>query len=788
MALTNLTKFLFILSLVWLSHYSLAQQKYTINGYTKDAENGEELIGVTVYVNELKVGTATNVYGFYALSLPPGDYTLIFSSVGYQTVTKQISLTKNETFNVELPVEVTSLDEIVISDDPIDANVTDISMSRNELDIKQVKKLPALFGEPDIIKTIQMMPGVITAGEGTSSFFVRGGSADQNLILIDEAPVYDPSHLFGLFSVFNADVIKDSELYKGGIPARYGGRLSSILEVRTKDGNNKKLGGAAGIGTLASRFMLEGPIRKEKSSFIISGRRSYADLFLKAAGEENLVHFYDVNAKVNWKHNNNNRFFAALYLGRDVFNFDDTFGFDWGNTTGTFRWNHLFNDRLFSNTSLIVSNFDYALEFDDAVQGFSWTSNLQEFSFKEDLNYYLNTRNELQFGYHLTYRRFSPGKISPTSDASIFDTQEIQNDYALDHSIYIGNEQRLTDRLTLSYGARLSIFQNVGKSDVYLYEDPQDNIDIVRTDTLHYDHLETIKTYVNIEPRFAARFMINPQSSLKVSYNRMVQNTHLISSGTVPIPFNTWSPSNYYLKPQLADQVAIGYFRNFKDNTLEFSVESYYKDIDNVTDFADNAQLFFNRDLPTEYRQGDSWSYGLELMLQKKEGRFTGFASYTWSKTERKIDGVNLSKPFLANYDRRHVFNIVGTYDLNDKWSFGGSFTYSTGRPITVPAGRYKYGDVYQVDYISERNGYLLPDFHRLDLSATLTPRKNKDRKWKGSWVFSLYNAYSRKNAFTIYTRLQQDDEGNITNGNVKEARMISLFPVLPSVTYNIQF
>lgn len=781
---------LLALPLCLCSRYTQAQnKKHTLNGYVKDAENGEELIGVTVYVTELKTGTATNVYGFYALSLPPGQYHIIFSSVGYKNVEKEVDLDKDQSFNVELPVEVTTMQEVVISDDPIDANVTDVKMSRNEIDVKQVKKLPALFGEPDIIKTIQMMPGVISAGEGTSSFFVRGGSADQNLILIDEAPVYDPSHLFGLFSVFNADVIKDSELYKGGIPARYGGRLSSILEVRTKDGNNKKLSGAAGIGTLASRFMLEGPIRKEKSSFIISGRRSYVDVFLKAAGEDNLVHFYDVNAKVNWKHNNNNRFFAALYLGRDVFNFNDTFGFDWGNTTSTFRWNHLFNDRLFSNTSLIVSNFDYALELDDAVQGFKWTSNLQEFSVKEDLNYFINPKNELEFGYHLTYRRFSPGRITPTSDASIFEPVKIQNDYALDHALYLGNEQKVTDNLTLSYGVRLSIFQNIGESDVYIYEDPKDNIDINRIDTVHYDNFETIKTYINIEPRFSARYLIDAESSVKLSYNRMVQNTHLISSGTVPIPFNTWSPSNYYLKPQLADQVAVGYFRNFRDNTLEFSVESYYKDIDNVTDFADNAQIFFNRDLSTEFRQGDSWSYGLELMLQKKEGKLTGFASYTLSKTQRKVPGVNLDKPFLANYDRRNVFNIVATYDMNEKWSFGANFTYSTGRPTTVPAGRYEYGGVYQVDLISERNGYLLPDYHRMDISATLTPRKNKERKWKSSWVFSLYNVYSRKNAFTIYTRVKQDDDGNIIgDGKEKEARLISLFPLLPSVTYNIQF
>jgi hypothetical protein len=771
-----------------ISSVSYGQQRFTINGYVKDAENGEELIGATVLVKELSTGAVTNVYGFYAVSLPSGNYTIVYSYIGHLSIERSIQLNENLVFNAELPVEVTQMDEIIITDEPIDANVTDIKMSRNELNINQVKKLPALFGEPDIIKTIQMLPGVISAGEGTSSFFVRGGSADQNLILIDEAPIYDPSHLFGLFSVFNADVIKDSELYKGGIPSRYGGRLSSILEVRTKDGNNKRVGGAAGLGLLASRFMLEGPIRKDKSSFIISGRRSYVDLFLKAAGEKNAVHFYDVNAKANWKHNNNNRFFLALYLGRDVFNFDNTFGFDWGNTTGTFRWNHLFNDRLFSNTSIIASHFDYKLELDDPAQGFEWTSNLQELSFKQDLNYFLNPSNELEFGYHLTWRQFSPGKLSPTSEKSLFAELELDKMYALDHALYLGNQQKLSNRITLRYGLRVSIFQNIGEQDVVIYADPKNNIAPERIDTVSYGAFETIKTYVNFEPRISARYLLNTSSSLKVSYNRMAQNTHLISSGTVPIPFNTWSPSSPYLEPQLADQIAFGYFKNIKNNSIEFSTEVYYKDIQNVTDFADNAQLFFNDDLITEYRQGTSWSYGLELMAQKKEGDLTGFISYTYSKTERKVPDVNNDLSFLANYDRRNVFNVVATYDMNERWSFGANFTYSTGRPITLPSGKYEY-DSYQVDLITERNGYKLPDFHRLDLSTTFVPKKNIGRKWQSSWVFSIYNAYNRKNTFTYYTRVKQDDDGNLLgDGTEKEARQISLFPILPSITYNIRF
>ena len=765
-----------------------SQDKATLNGYIRDADNGEELIGVAIYIPELKAGSVTNAYGFYSITVPRGTYEIQFSYLGYkfQSITKE--LTGNSSFNVSMESEATVIEEIVVSDKRIDENVVSLQMSKNTLDLTQVRKLPALFGETDIIKNIQMLPGVITAGEGTSSFYVRGGSADQNLILNDEAPIYDPSHLFGLFSVFNADVIKDSELYKGGIPARFGGRLSSILEVRTKDGNNKNFAGAGGIGSMASRIMVEGPLVKEKSSFILSARRSYVDLFLKAANEDNLVHFYDVNAKVNWKINNKNRFFAAFYAGRDVFKFSDTFGFAWGNMTGTFRWNHLFNDRLFSNTSVILSNFDYKLELDDAVEGFRWLSNLQELSVKNDLSYFINSNHELSFGYHITGRRFSPGRITPNSTGSIFSEVEMQHMYAIDHALYLSDQHRLSDRITLDYGFRLSFFQNVGKSDVYLYDDPFDNTNINRTDTVHYGAWKNIKTFVNLEPRAAIRYLLGEGQSLKLSYNRMVQNTHLIAAGTVPVPFNTWNPSGYYLEPQVADQVAVGYFRNFQDNIYEFSAEAYYKDIQNVTDFADNASIFFNQDLSTEFRQGKAWSYGVELMLNKTRGKLTGAVGYTLSKAMRKIPGVNLDRPFVANYDRRHVVNIQAAYDMNPRWTMGATFTYSTGRPITLPTGKFEYQN-YHPDVISERNGYRLPAFHRLDLSATFTPNKHPNRRWKGQWVFSVYNAYNRKNPFTIYTRITKNDDGDVIgDGSTKEARLIYLFPILPSITYNFKF
>jgi hypothetical protein len=508
---------------------------------------------------------------------------------------------------------------------------------------------------------------------------------------------------------------------------------------------------------------------------------------LKAANTDNGVLFYDLNGKVNWRSSNKNRFFVSAYSGRDRLTFDGgDAAFGWGNSTATFRWNHLFNDKVFSNATIIASNFDYSLEVKDPGFGFKWTSNLQELAAKYDFTYYANTRNELTFGYHLTGRRFSPARIEPTED-SYFIKTVFDKMYGLDHALYVSNQQKVNDKLSLDYGVRLSVFQNVGKADVFLYEDPQDNASPQHTDTLHFGAWESIKTYVNLEPRLGILYRVSPRESVKLSYNRMVQNTHLITSGSVPLPFNTWNPSNYYLKPQLADQYALGYFRNFRDNMFEVSVETYYKDIQHVTDFADNAEIMLNRNLSTEYRQGDSWSYGAEFMLNKTEGRLTGMVSYTWSKTMRKIPDVNNGKAFPASYDRRNVLNINGAYELNRRWTFGATFTYSTGRPTTIPAGRYEIGD-YQVDLVTERNGYRLFDFHHLDLSATLHPKRSEHKRFKGEWVFAVYNVYNRKNVFTLYTRAVQDDDGNVADPTDREIRMIYLFPILPSVTYNFKF
>ncbi len=791
---------LIFLSLIFLTGWyqcAVAQQKFTLNGYVKDATNGEELIGVTVLIKESGIGVVSNVYGFYAISLPADTYNVEFSYVGYQSLTQTILLKSNRELNVSLQPSVTEMQEVVISEERSDEfkNVERIEMSRNDIPVDLVKKTPALFGEPDIIKTVQMMPGVISAGEGTSGYFVRGGGADQNLILIDEAPIYDPSHFFGLFSVFNADVIKDSELYKGGIPAQFGGRLSSILEVRTKDGNNQQLSGSGSIGLLASKVMLEGPIANENSSFLLSARRSYADVFLQFANDEDLrenkVYFYDINAKVNWKPDNKNRFFLAGYAGRDNFNFNNLFGFNWGNMTGTFRWNHLFSEKLFSNTTLIASNFDYTLESKQAASEFEWSANLQEFSLKQDFNYFVNPKNILSFGLQATYRSFSPGKIVPGSEDSFYGNTEMAKMYAMDYALYLSNEQQVTQRLSLLYGLRLSVFQNVGETTIYEYAKNEqgipNNLNIRVTDSTYYRSMEPIKTFAKLEPRFSARYLLGNNNSLKLSYNRMVQYVHLLSNSTVPVPFNTWTPSSPYLNPQLADQLAVGYFHNFQENMYAFSVETYYKKMQDVTDFADNANLLLNQDAPVEYRQGEGESYGLELFLQKNKGRLTGFASYTLSKTDLDIPGVNRGQAFPANYDRRHVGNVMANYSLDDRWSIGSTFTYSTGRPFTLPVGRYQFDD-YNVDLFSNRNSYRLPDFHRLDLSGNYEPRRNANRRWKTSWNFAIYNAYNRRNPFTIYTQSIKDEDGRVIDPDKKEARMVYLFPILPSVSYKITF
>lgn len=764
--------------------------QFTISGFLRDAATGETLLYASIQDEASGNGTTTNLYGFYSLTLPAGKRKIIFSYVGYSSHAVEIDLSQNQELNITLEAAGETLQEVVVEARAADEAVQEVRMSRVDVPVTDIKKLPSLLGEPDIIKMVQTLPGVTSAGEGTSSFYVRGGSADQNLILIDEAPVYEVSHFFGLYSVFNSDIIKSAELYKGGIPAKYGGRLSSLLEVTTRDGNNQRLSGSGGLGLLAAKASLEGPIGSDKASFILSGRRSYADVFMSMSEDlkDNLMSFHDINAKVSWKPNQNNRLFLAAYSGRDAMSFDGNFGIDWGNTTATLRWNHLFSDRLFSNLSLVYSNFDYKLGDEAGVDAFVWEADQQEFSVKLDNSLFLSAGLKLHFGYQGIYRQFTPGEITPNDPNSIFRAVSLDQQYAIDHSLYAGIEQKISDRLSLEYGLRYNIFQQLGEGTIYYYDQPDDRLDLTIRDSVHYGKMDPIITYSNPEPRFSARYLVNSSSSLKFSYNRMVQNIHLMSNSTVPIPFNTWAPSSPHLAPQKADQIALGYFQNLRDNSLEFLVEAYYKTMKDVTEFADHADIFFNEHLAKEFRQGEGTSYGLELYLRKAKGRLRGFTSYTWSKTEMTIPDVNEGKAFAANHDRRHQLNMALTYDINDKWNVGANFTYASGRPITLPTGSFTF-DNYHINYYSERNGYRLPSLHRLDLSATLEPRKNADKRWKNSYNFGIYNVYNRKNPFTIYTRKKQDDDGNIIgDGNEREARMIYLFGILPYASWSFHF
>lgn len=812
----NLIFSVFCSLLLLTSTFTLhAQQKYTISGYIKDKKNGEDLIGATIAVKETGVATSTNAYGFFSLTLPEGTYTINIQYIGYKQQTSTIELNKNQTLNYSLAEESIQTEEVVITERKVDANVSELKMSKVDININQLKKLPALFGEPDLIKLVQLQPGVVSAGEGTSAFFVRGGAADQNLILYDEAPIYDPSHVGGLLSAFNSSIIKTSELYKGGIPAQYGGRLSSVLDIRSIDGNNRKPTGGVSLGVLAARANVQGPIgpqlfkrpRKDssgveedkpaKASFMLSGRRSLVGyLFLiNPQTRENDVYFYDLNAKVNYNINAKNRVFISTYLGRDVLKFGNNFNFNWGNSTATVRWNHIFNSKLFSNSTFIASRYDYSLGINNI---FTWNAGINEFTLKQDFNYYINPKNTLSFGFNTAYREFQPGDFLGARP-QIPDTR-LERLAAWDNALYISNKQDVSSRLSFEYGVRLSIFSNIGSQNgtkLFTYRDPRNIQNIQRVDSSQYGSFEHIQTFINPEPRASARYMLDPQSSIKVSYNRMVQNVHQIISGIVPLPTSFWLPSTKYLKPQIADQFAGGYFRNFKDNMFEFSVEGFYKNMQNAVDFADNSNVFLNPDLPVYIRQGRAWSYGTEFFLIKSKGRLTGQIGYTLSWAERQIDGVNNNRRYFSTYDRRNTINTVATYELSKRWSVGATFTYQTGRPVTLPTGRYIVEGV-PIDIISERNGFRLPDFHRLDLSATLKSKQKPNRTWNSELTFSIYNVYNRKNPFTIAVQPTTTDvrnsDGTIGPGDpipgvqTREAVLTYVFPILPAVGYTFNF
>lgn len=783
-----------------ISSEGIAQSQHTISGYIRDSNTGEEMIGATVVVVEMPgTGTVSNVYGYYSLTLPEGSYTLKFNFIGYEPIVRQIDLTRKIKLDINLAEENLRLDEIVIQSEKPEDNISDVKMSREKLQVEKIKTLPALFGEVDLVKTLQLLPGIQSAGEGTTGLFVRGGSADQNLILLDEATVYNAAHFLGFFSVFNADAIKNVEIYKGGIPARFGGRLSSILDIQMKEGNNKKFAMSGGLGTISSRLTLEGPIVKDKSSFIISGRRTYADMFLRLSPNEdvnsNLLYFYDLNAKANYRIDEKNRIFVSGYFGRDVFDFDDTFGLDWGNATVTTRWNHLFNDRLFLNTTVLFSNFGYGFDIDDGAQNFEWKSNLREWSAKVDFTYFINPGNTLTFGANAILHRFAPATITP-GDNSIFTDFSLDNRYALEHALYVGNDHKINEKLFIQYGLRYSIFENIGPGKVFLYEEGVPGSDETLIDSVRYDRLERINLYHGLEPRFSARYMLNQQSSVKASYNRMRQYIQIASNSTAGLPVDRWIPADTYIEPLIGDQVALGYFRNFKENTFEASVEVYYKWMDNLIDFKPAAEILLNNNIETEILSGKGWAYGAEFLVKKNVGKTTGWLGYTISKTERQIDGINGGRRYNAKYDRTHDISLVVSHEVSPRLTLSANWVYATGQAVSFPVGRYNV-DGRSIPYYDDlrRNADRMPSYHRLDLSANLETKNRKNRRWQSSWSFSIYNAYARQNAFSIKfedivnedINYDPDKDGSETSrrpGSIK----LYLFSLIPSVTYNFEF
>jgi hypothetical protein len=753
---------------------AFAQTKYTISGTIKNTETGEALIGANLVVKELPgTGVASNAYGFYSLSIPEGNYTIIVQYLGLKTWKDTLLLHTNRIINYNLAPEPIRIGDVVVSAERTDANVTSTEISVNKLDVQEIKSIPVLLGERDLLKTIQLLPGVKSAGEGSTGFYARGGGTDQNLIVLDEAPVYNSSHLMGFLSVFNSDAIKDIKVITGGIPAEYGGRLSSVLDIRTSDGNMKEFGGSGGIGLLASRLTLEGPIVQDEGSFIISGRRTYADLFFKLSSDTTInrasLYFYDLNVKANYTLGEKDRILLSGYFGKDDFNYPDIFGFGWGNTTATLRWNHIFADHLFSNTSFIFSNYEYGNTIGVGTSQFSLSSGIQDLNFKTDFEYFVHSQSTMKFGINSIYHTFLPGSIT-SSTLSFFNGMSLENRYALENAAYISHELEVLPNVKINYGMRLSLFSLLGPGHIFAY-DESGNVQ----DTATYSSGDIIKNYTSLEPRISANYLLDETSSIKVSYTRTTQYLHLLSNSTTANPSDVWVPSSINVKPQYADQVEIGFFKNFLDNEIETSVQVYYKYMQNLIDYKNGADLQLNPTVEALLVFGTGRSYGAELLIRKRVGPLSGWIGYTLSKTEQQFDPINKGQPFSARQDRTHDISIVVMYDFSSTWSFSATWVYNTGNAVTFPSGNYMI-DGRLIPYYTERNGYRMPAYHRLDLSATwnLGPRSNLN--------FSLYNAYNRMNAYAINFRQDPNDP------NKTQAVQTTFFPIIPSVTYNFNF
>ncbi|MDG1190637.1 MAG: TonB-dependent receptor [Flavobacteriaceae bacterium] len=782
----------FPLALIFIFFCSLAfsQRNVTISGYVSDLESDESLIGVSVLLQELNTGTITNEYGFFSLTLPAGVYTVQIRYLGFETLTRELSLNEDVNENFELTPQAEVLDEVIVEENIELLNVRNPQMSVNKLAINTIKKIPAVLGEVDVIKSITLLPGVTNAGEGASGFNVRGGAADQNLILLDEAILFNSSHLFGFFSVFNPDAIKDIQLYKGGIPASYGGRASSVLNIYQKEGNRKKFESQGGIGLISSRLLLEGPLKKEKSSFLIGGRSSYAHLFLPLieSVDNNKAYFYDLNTKLSYTLNDRNTVYMSGYFGRDVFDINNLFDLAYGNSVANFRWNHLFSNKLFSNLSLIYSDYDYTLDF--GLAEFDWNLGITNFNFKYDFKHYLNDKTKLEYGLNGIYYKFDPGFIQPTAENSPVQARKLENKFAFENAVYAGVSYQLSSKINLQAGLRLSNFLRLGqKMNTYANDNPLLYIESSQiyeeaqpTGSVTYSKGEVIKSFTYPEPRFSMAYQLDSDQSFKLSFNRMAQYLHLISNTNSPTPIDVWAPSGKYIDPQLLDQVAVGYFKIFDNNRYNLEVEAFYKTIQNRLDYIDGAELIANDAIEQILLTGQARAGGLEVLFRKNEGKLTGWIAYTLSRSEQQTPGrtssevgINYGNWYATPYDKTHDISITTNYDLNKRWNLNANFIYQTGQPITYPNAQYQFSG-FSIPNFESRNSSRLPAYHRLDVSAVYSPKKRS-----GEWVFGIYNFYNRKNAASI--RFQE----NLETGR-NEALRLTIFGIIPSVTYNFKF
>ncbi|WP_179349715.1 TonB-dependent receptor [Winogradskyella pacifica] len=771
-----------------------AQENFTLSGTVADNQSNETLIGVNIIIPEQQTGTVTNEYGFYSITLPAGTYVVQVSYLGFKTISETLVLNSNLTKNYKLDETAESLDEVIVTEDVEKLNIKNPQMSVNSLSIKTIKNMPVVLGEVDVIKSITLLPGVTNAGEGSSGFNVRGGAADQNLILLDEATIFNSSHLFGFFSVFNPDAIKDIKLYKGGIPAKYGGRVSSVLDIYQKEGNSKSFHMNGGIGLISSRLLAEGPIKKDKGSFLIGGRSSYAHLFLPLFDLDNVAYFYDLNTKLSYNINDNNNIYLSGYFGRDVFKISDNFENSFGNSVLNFRWNHLYSEKIFSNLSLIYSDYYYGLQL--GFVGFDWVSGIRNFNLKYDFKHYISNNFKLDYGLNSMYYKFNPGDIKPIDDESGINPFKLIDKYAFENAIYIDAEHKLSDKLTVSYGARLSMFHRLGQDELNIYENNSplnfnatlgiyEKAEAIGTDT--FNKSDVIESFTNLEPRLAIAYQLNDNSSVKASYNRMSQYLHLLSNTSSPTPLDVWTPSGKYIKPQLLDQIAIGYFKSFNNNAYSLEIESFYKTIQNRIDYVDGADLIANNAIEQVILNGEGRAYGLEVLFKKNEGKFTGWLAYTLSKSEQRTPGrtaietgINNGEWYNTPYDKTHDISLTGSYELSKKWSFSSNLIFQTGQPTTFPNGQYQYNDIIIPNY-EARNSSRLPSYHRLDLAVNYNPNPESTKNFKGEWVFGIYNVYNRKNAASISFSENR-------NTGVNEATRLSIFGIVPSFSYNFKF